>query len=409
MATAMDKALEELDRHAQRRERNIPALSVLAGPPALGLSCWREWARAAGRPILLLSEPDPDALAKQWVDAVFVEHDSLPDAFRFLATGLERTATELEGVVARMTRHELDLFLKRAFPGGPAEPVARLCAFLVECRGEEVTAEHVLDCLPTNEEPFAALVDAASQLLSASAIPATILVQGGSRPAPDWVAASSRMLADLAMGCPPVAFALAVRSADFEEHMAAAPESRAKALCREGVIPIGGLDTEDVCTLLQEDLDRSIRRLVEDGATGELIAAYEAAAACTVTGKPGTREEDDRARSEAERFLYLRLETLPETAGLFELNGLMAFPFGRMPRMEVDLVSREFKIAIEIDGYYHFQDHYAYRRDRYKDFILQKKGFMVLRFLADDVVVRQEHVQDVILETLSIQRMKDEG
>ena len=43
-------------------------------------------------------------------------------------------------------------------------------------------------------------------------------------------------------------------------------------------------------------------------------------------------------------------------------------------------------LAVEIDGYYHFQDADAYRRDRRKDLELQKRGFLVVRVLAEDVV-----------------------
>ena len=54
--------------------------------------------------------------------------------------------------------------------------------------------------------------------------------------------------------------------------------------------------------------------------------------------------------------------------------------------MEVDLAALELALAVEIDGYYHFRDADAYRRDRRKDFELQKRGFLVVRVLADDVV-----------------------
>jgi very-short-patch-repair endonuclease len=40
----------------------------------------------------------------------------------------------------------------------------------------------------------------------------------------------------------------------------------------------------------------------------------------------------------------------------------------------------------EIDGYYHFGDLDAYRRDRRKDLLLQTQGFVVIRVLAEDVM-----------------------
>ncbi|MEI7892742.1 MAG: hypothetical protein WCI05_06600 [Myxococcales bacterium] len=44
---------------------------------------------------------------------------------------------------------------------------------------------------------------------------------------------------------------------------------------------------------------------------------------------------------------------------------------------EVDLLAQELRIAVEIDGYYHFQGQAPYRRDRRKDFELQHRGYLV--------------------------------
>ncbi len=51
---------------------------------------------------------------------------------------------------------------------------------------------------------------------------------------------------------------------------------------------------------------------------------------------------------------------------------------------------------IELDGYFHFQDAEAYRRDRRKDWEMQHRGFVVLRFLSDDVAARLEEILDTI-------------
>ena len=103
------------------------------------------------------------------------------------------------------------------------------------------------------------------------------------------------------------------------------------------------------------------------------------------------------ARSAAERFLYEFLQLLPETAGRWELNATLNFSFGNRP-MEVDLLERSCRLVIEIDGYYHFRDRDAYRRDRSKDYLLQKHGYVVLRFLAEDVLCQLEQVRDRILD-----------
>ena len=46
---------------------------------------------------------------------------------------------------------------------------------------------------------------------------------------------------------------------------------------------------------------------------------------------------------------------------------------------------------------HHFKDRDAYRSDRRKDVILQKQGYFVLRFLAEDVVGNLNEVMETIL------------
>ncbi|MBP5320721.1 MAG: DUF559 domain-containing protein [Kiritimatiellae bacterium] len=56
----------------------------------------------------------------------------------------------------------------------------------------------------------------------------------------------------------------------------------------------------------------------------------------------------------------------------------------------------------EIDGAFHFEDAEHYRRDRRKDFLLQKGGYLVLRFLAEDVVCRLPQIMDAIQSALDL-------
>lgn len=91
------------------------------------------------------------------------------------------------------------------------------------------------------------------------------------------------------------------------------------------------------------------------------------------------------ARSAAELAMLEALEATPATAGRFELNGYLSVHFGP-GAAEVDLLSRRDRIAIEIDGYHHFTDLDAYRRDRKKDLMLQLQGLIVIRLHAQDVM-----------------------
>ena len=87
---------------------------------------------------------------------------------------------------------------------------------------------------------------------------------------------------------------------------------------------------------------------------------------------------------------------MPRTKGLFALNGRIDIPFGPNPFMEVDLLCESGKLAVEIDGAFHFADAEHYRRDRRKDYLLQKNGYVVLRFLAEDVTRRLAQVVEDI-------------
>jgi very-short-patch-repair endonuclease len=98
------------------------------------------------------------------------------------------------------------------------------------------------------------------------------------------------------------------------------------------------------------------------------------------------------------------LETLPETAGRFQLNVELPIPFDAWGRMEVDFICADSRVAVELDGGQHLADAEAYRRDRRKDAILQNNGYFVLRFLAEDAGKRLDHVLDTILATLAHRR-----
>ena len=83
--------------------------------------------------------------------------------------------------------------------------------------------------------------------------------------------------------------------------------------------------------------------------------------------------------------MYEALQATPATAGRFELNESLSVRFGSRAA-EVDLLSRADRIAIEIDGIHHFADPDCYRRDRRKDVLLQTRGLLVIRLLAEDVL-----------------------
>ena len=146
----------------------------------------------------------------------------------------------------------------------------------------------------------------------------------------------------------------------------------------------------------------SVRRLVRDGVDSPLANLFVGVA---VLASPNA-EGANRARSASEAFLYRRLETLAATTGKFRLNVELPIPFDGWGRMEVDLLCAPSRIAIELDGGQHFGDADAYRRDRRKDALLQENGYLVLRFLAEDVGKFLDQVLDAILRALSHQQAR---
>lgn len=146
----------------------------------------------------------------------------------------------------------------------------------------------------------------------------------------------------------------------------------------------------------------SVRRLVRDGVDSSLANLFVDVAVMPAPNAEGV----NRARSASEAFLYRRLETLAATNGKFRLNVELPIPFDGWGRMEVDVLCALSRIAIELDGGQHLGDADAYRRDRRKDALLQENGYLILRFLAEDVGKHLDRVLDAILRALSHQEAR---
>ena len=152
--------------------------------------------------------------------------------------------------------------------------------------------------------------------------------------------------------------------------------------------------------LWKRDYAASVRRLVRDGVDAPLANLFVTVARPVPSGAEGA----NRARSASEAFLYRRLETLPETRGIFQVNADLPIAFDGWGRMEVDLLCADSRVVVEIDGAQHLSDPVAYRRDRRKDQLLQESGYLVLRYLAEDLAKELDSVLDGILRSLSSRR-----
>jgi very-short-patch-repair endonuclease len=147
----------------------------------------------------------------------------------------------------------------------------------------------------------------------------------------------------------------------------------------------------------KRDYAASVRRLIRDGVDAPLGNLFVRAARSPLA----TAEGVDRARSASEAFLLQRLESMEETMGRFQLNVELPIPFNQLGTMEVDFLCPQARLVIELDGGQHLADADAYRSDRRKDALLQEHGYLVLRFLAEDLGRQLNEVLDAILRALA--------
>jgi hypothetical protein len=273
-------------------------------------------------------------------------------------------------------------------------------------------------------------------MIAPAAAPALLFeVAAAAPPALLMVAAKVAMrAADLLRPAPVAVAATAPVIASF---LADAPESSSKALLRQGLVVMAVASAPapragrlrgvgpDVTAAPRTPYPAPVqtgsavhasdgRRGCAAPPAGEPTRAERTAAGAAAPGPgPAARisSADEAApedgRSDAERALFAALEADIRTCGKFELGGLLPVRFGDRPA-EIDLLCREPPLAVEVDGFHHFREPEAYRRDRRKDVLLQQAGFLVLRVLADDVTDRPAQLVDDIASALQHLRAREE-
>jgi len=395
-----------LDRHDQGRRCGVPAISVLSGPVALGVRSVRQWAETLGRPMVLvrLEQPDPRSVVVPWVDELATKHDLADVEVHWLAGRLDRPAGLLGRSLRAMTSYEVRIFLESVLPLVSVTGVELVSHWLIEraAAGERAGGPELAPALNSVLEdrglPWIRVFRAVGELIRQECLPILVLT-----PTSQDVARldrATRLLAELAAVQPRVALILLVEAGVFETYLAQAPASRAKALLRESLVILKCLDP---LPAVGHPATRANSRESQSLESLETAVWSPESAICDLES-PDAGSDDDPARSAAERFLFERLESVAETAGLFELNATLGFHFGPNRWIEIDLVARSLNLVIEVDGYHHFLDPDAFRRDRRKDLELQKHGYLVARFLADDIVERLEDVMDAILKAVAFRR-----
>jgi Protein of unknown function (DUF559) len=378
-----------LDRQATRRTTGLPTVSLLVGPIGAGLSAWRRWAAARGlRAVVASANAFPVA---EWVRSAALETDLPAAAVHCLAQRSDRDPNELLAAWQAKAPADRERFSNNLAPKAD-DDLLQVVASLAVGRASPSTVAASLGGLGER------IVPVIVRLGPSADWPGVLFL---ARSADDFLAAG-REAVKWAMQVPTLSLAVTVPAVIWDEYLATAPESRTKALLKEGELAIPAIDAATAEQVLTEAgvAKNAVAMIAANGADPALLESAVAAVRATAA-PPQTRAEGDRARSAAERFLFTFLESLPETAGRFELNGALDFEFG--PRAaEVDLLCRSPRIAIELDGYFHFLAPDGYRRDRLKDWELQRRGFIVLRFLAEDVIPQLEIIRDRVLAALNL-------
>jgi hypothetical protein len=157
----------------------------------------------------------------------------------------------------------------------------------------------------------------------------------------------------------------------------------------------------------QGDLSAALSRLASRGISGVPRDVVDAAWTRPSSPPPSAQGTSPghvgRARSAAEAFLAEIFAVFPPTRGRFELNGTLDVRFGAR-RLEADFLFRQERVVLEVDGYRHFGEAGAYRRDRSKDLVLQRHGYLIMRILAEDVVTEIAALLDRLAQVLDERR-----
>jgi very-short-patch-repair endonuclease len=371
------EAAARLAVHESRREAGVPTVSTLVAETSQAAAVFAfAWAHARGRTLLAV-EPPFDNAARSWYAATVGRRGARGASFEYLAGRLGTSPIEAANryhddrertLVACRADFAIDLALRSAVDGVSPETTWQA----VRDRPHAATAQ-------------ARMLRAALEIFGEPSAPSVVFTL-----APENVTEVVRAAAALVEAAPKLRVIVACARGDAEVLPSHAHDG---ALAAEGLVYLWAPHATT-----GTDLEL-------DAASSSARAARERLGQ-TRAGTPEWTAAADRARSAAERLLFLALEHHPLTRGRFELNGTIDALFGGRA-LEIDLLDRQGRTAIEVDGYHHFRDADRYRRDRRKDALLQSEGYFVLRTLAEDVVDR---LDDVLLEiAVSLQRNQTRG
>jgi hypothetical protein len=407
VATSLLTAIDALRRHNLRRRQGIPTVSVFVGQSENALALWRTAIRTGPAAPLVVHGPALASLISNWLSRVDQHGELVAGLTRYLTRAAAPGKRIPDGVFRDKSAHEMTLALDRLLPDEPPPHTAWLVRELL--RWQVATADDKPLLRRVSEAysgPGIHLVIAACDLLAPTAAPELFVTRGTAIEDDHWLATAAESLVQLATAVPALPLAISIDGPAIDGYLAAFRTTRTGTTIREGLIVLDHrvMPQDAAACRFTAGKEDEAGSAFESGDPNSESLADTSGAAMSVPPSPRTREEDDQARSAAERFLFEQLRAFPGTTGLFTLNEVVAADGFHGQRAEIDLCSSALRIAIEIDGYYHFGEPEAYRRDRKKDWALQHEGYVVLRFLADDVMEHVGPVLERIASTVRRQR-----
>lgn len=390
--------IARLDLHQSQRCQAIPTLSVLRGKVIAARQLWILWSDQTHRQTGVGVYTSIAALLETWLTAI-AQHDNLRSRIlQSLAALTHRPEAELTAFLASTSDYQLQLFWQQLAPlSEDVDQLQAILTWLSDSPGlEPPTKQLASKDLSTVLASFAAV----ARLFPQSAVSGLFVLL----PEDNRGEAALTALAQLVEAVPQIPVALALTAAQDQGLLNELPESRAKAMLRGGLIDVPSPEPGNIRQWLSthglndERLQPLLHLAETHGTTPQVLDT--ALTLLNQAHQPETAEAAEVYRSQAEWFLAQYLEARPTTMGRFQVNARVDIDFGGRP-MEVDFLDAAAKIVIELDGHYHFQSLDNYRRDRRKDRLLQQQGFLILRFLSEDVVSDLEGILGAIDQALA--------
>jgi hypothetical protein len=402
----MNTATTAILQHQQtRRAQGVPTVSAFVGPLGSALRAWRRWTSADRQPHTIVTGNDLEDVLSAWVAAAFAAMPLVDRACTWLAGKTGRPPEVVTGEVGRMTRYDLDV-LRRSLPidaHGPGT-VAAFAALNESATGSGPDPVRFVRALAEGPgDLMARVIRAVVELYPSELWPGLLLVPSTGE-GEDWALPATRRLERIASTEPRVPVAVALTVEEYAR-LVDRSETRVATLLREGFVELRGVSGNQLEVRLRtagvEAAPATIDRLTTNGLDEDVAEAFVAATRAVRNPTPADIESD--FRSVHEGFLFEQLESMPQTAGLFRPNHPLGFRHGHKTA-EGDLVAESLKLAVEVDGGFYHLAAEQYRRDRRKDWLYQREGYLVLRFLAEDVVSDLELILNTILEAAALRR-----